>query len=80
MSSSGADSVGDTGFKQKERTLRLAHLGSSQAVLSNSAPSCLPHLLRVLHPPRLADDMHFDLARVLHIAFDLLGDIARQLN
>ena len=33
-------------------------------------------LLRVLDRPRLADHGHLDLARVLDVGFDLVGDLA----
>ena len=37
-------------------------------------------LLRILDAPGLANDIHLNLAGILHIAFNLLGDVARQLN
>src|SRR3954451_23425079 len=40
-------------------------------------PGRLP---RVLHAPHLAHHRHFDLAGVLHLVLDLLGDVAGDLG
>ena len=37
-------------------------------------------LSRVLHSPRLPDDGHLDLPRILHILLDTVGDVAGQQN